>query len=198
MWRTIINKKKKSYCFVFINLSFFFFCFFPFQLILLSLTSQDISRLISTAWLNCPLGKCPACVPDKPTVLSVYQAFIDPVKATRMKAFDFSHWPERLAQAPLPERNKHSFAITIRWFLSFCRRGRGEISHQSARDFIAWAGSEKKAKPWQIEEWKEALNWFFREAKRLGFSSRETSNIQHRTSNLEGTASQNLATGTDR
>ena len=82
-----------------------------------------------------------------------------------MKAFDFSHWPERLAQAPMPERNKDSFAITIRWFLSFCRRGRSEVSHQSARDFIAWAGSEKKAQPWQIEEWKEALNWFFRAAK---------------------------------
>jgi integron integrase len=113
-----------------------------------------------------------------------------------MKAFDFSHWPERLAQAPLPERNKHSFAITIRWFLSFCRRGRGEISHQSARDFIAWAQQEKPAQEWQVTGWKEALNWFFREAKRLGFSSRETSNIQHRTSNIEGTASQNLATGT--
>jgi hypothetical protein len=97
--------------------------------------------------------------------LLVYQAFIDPAKATCMKAFDFSHWPERLAQAPLTERNKHSFAITIRWFLSFCRRGRGEVNHQSARDFIAWAGAEQKAQPWQIEEWKEALNWFFRAAK---------------------------------
>jgi integron integrase len=103
--------------------------------------------------------------------LSVYPAFIDPAKATRMKAFDFSHWPERLAQAPLPERNQHSYAITIRWFLSFCRRGRGEISHQSARDFIAWAGSEKNPKPWQIEEWKEAIRWFFRDAKAVATGS---------------------------
>ena len=33
-----------------------------------------------------------------------------------MKTFDFPLWPERLAQAALPERNKHSFAITIRWY----------------------------------------------------------------------------------
>ena len=82
-----------------------------------------------------------------------------------MKEFDFSHWPERLAQAPLPDRNKHSFAISIRWYLSFCRRGRGEVNHQSARDFIVWAEAEKKPQPWQIEEWKEAIRWFFREAK---------------------------------
>jgi len=31
--------------------------------------------------------------------LSVYPAFIDPAKATRMKAFDFSHWPEGRAFA---------------------------------------------------------------------------------------------------
>jgi len=83
-----------------------------------------------------------------------------------MKVFDFSHWPERLAQAPLSDRNKHSFAITIRWYLSFCRRGRGEVNHQSARDFIAWVELEKKPQPWQLEEWKEAIRWFFREANR--------------------------------
>ena len=106
--------------------------------------------------------------------MSVYQAFIGPAKATGMKAFDFSHWPERLAQAPMPERNKDSFAITIRWFLSFCRRGRSEVSHQSARDFIAWAGSEKKAQPWQIEEWKEAIRWFFREAKAVAAGAKSS------------------------
>ena len=74
-----------------------------------------------------------------------------------MKTFDFSLWPERLAQAALPEPDKHSFAITIRWYLSFCRRGRASVTVQSARDFIAWAQAEKQAQPWQIEEWKEAI-----------------------------------------
>jgi len=42
--------------------------------------------------------------------------------------------------------------------LSFCRRGRASVTVQSARDFIAWAQAEKQAQPWQIEEWKEAIN----------------------------------------
>jgi integron integrase len=42
------------------------------------------------------------------------------------------------------------------------------VNVASARDFIAWAQGEKKAQGWQVEEWKEALNWFFREAKRAG------------------------------
>jgi hypothetical protein len=143
-----------------------------------------------------PARKMPACVPDKPTVLSVYQAFIDPAKATRMKTFDFSLWPERLAQAALPERNKHSFAITIRWYLSFCRRGRVGVTVQSARDFIAWAQAEKQAQPWQIEEWKEAINWFFREAKAAAKGiqtgtpatkvKNPTFNAQHSTPNIPG------------
>ena len=58
-----------------------------------------------------------------------------------MKTFDFSLWPERLAQAALPERSKTSFAITIRWYLSFCRRGRADVTVQSARDFIAFVPS---------------------------------------------------------
>jgi len=95
-----------------------------------------------------------------------------------MKAFNFSDWPERLAQAPLPDRNKQSFAISIRWYLSFCRRGRSEVNHQSARDFITWAESEKKPQPWQIEEWKEAIRWFFREAKKAGTIIRKSANVE--------------------
>jgi len=107
-----------------------------------------------------------------------------------MKTFDFSLWPERLAQAALPERSKNSFAITIRWYLSFCRRGRASVTVQSARDFIAWAESEKKPQPWQIEEWKEAIRWFFREAKAEKEpstlnSDKSRAGIQHSTSNIQ-------------
>jgi len=65
----------------------------------------------------------------------------------------------------LSDRQRQSWAITVRWYLSFCRRGRGGVNHQTARDFNAWAEQAKQPEPWQSESWREALRWFFRAAK---------------------------------
>jgi hypothetical protein len=81
-----------------------------------------------------------------------------------MKEIRFADWAEVLTRSSLPDKHKRSWEITLRWYLSFCRRGRAEVSVQSARDFIAWAEAEKSPQPWQVEGWKEAINWFFREA----------------------------------
>ena len=83
-----------------------------------------------------------------------------------MKELKFPEWKEVLDQIRMSKRQSESFAITIRWYLSFCRRGRALVTHQTARDFVDWAVQEKKPKPWQIEEWKEAIRWFFREGNR--------------------------------
>jgi len=85
-----------------------------------------------------------------------------------MKEIDFPGWPERLAQAALPDRQKQSFAATLRWYLSFCRRSRGGVNVQSARDFIGWAEQTKQPEPWKLERWREAIRWFFREAQAAG------------------------------
>jgi integron integrase len=82
-----------------------------------------------------------------------------------MKVIQFPEWAEILEGQELPNRLKQSFEITIRWFLNFCVRGRAQVTVQSARDFIEWAASERTPQPWQLEQWKEALRWFFREAK---------------------------------
>jgi hypothetical protein len=82
-----------------------------------------------------------------------------------MRRIEFPSWPEVLGQAELSERVKHSFEITIRWYLSFCRQARAEVTVQSAREFIAWAVEQKHPQPWQVEEWKEAIRWFFLAAK---------------------------------
>jgi hypothetical protein len=82
-----------------------------------------------------------------------------------MKGTWFEGWVEVLAQSQLPERKKRSWEITLRWYLSFCRRGRVGVTVQSAREFVEWAQQEKQAQAWQVEGWKEALNWFFRAAK---------------------------------
>jgi hypothetical protein len=91
-----------------------------------------------------------------------------------VKRIYFPHWKEVLARAELPERQKRSFEITIGWYLNFCRRGRGDVTVQSARDFVAWAVEEKKPALWQVEPWKEAIRWFFRESKAATESNSST------------------------
>jgi integron integrase len=82
-----------------------------------------------------------------------------------MPPLHFPGWPEALAQEELPDRLRRSFEITIRWYLGFCRRGRAEVTAQSARDFIDWAAQQKRPQDWQLEQWKGALRWLFRTAK---------------------------------
>jgi hypothetical protein len=76
--------------------------------------------------------------------------------------FSFPDWPQVLAQAPLSPAHRESYAITLRWYLSFCRRGRVPVDHGSARQFVNWAVEQKHPEPWKLERWKDALRWFFR------------------------------------
>src|SRR6266487_6972098 len=82
-----------------------------------------------------------------------------------MKEIHFPNWDAVLERAKLPDRLKRTFQITIRWYLSFCRRSRAGVNHESARGFIGWAQQEKRPEAWQVEQWKEAIRWFYRAAK---------------------------------
>ena len=129
------------------------------------MTRQGVRPLISMLLEAIGVNYPPCSFYDKPTESSVYPVTIGGAKPTGMKEIAFTNWPERLAQAPLSDRQKESFAITIRWYLSFCRRGRGGVTLQSARDFIEWAREKKHPEPWKLESWREAIRWFFRAAK---------------------------------
>ena len=89
-----------------------------------------------------------------------------------MEEVHFPDWAQWLERAALPDRQKQSWAITVRWYLSFCRRGRGGVNHQTARDFIAWAQQTRNPESWQLASWREALRWFFRTAKAARASGR--------------------------
>lgn len=108
-----------------------------------------------------------------------------------MQAIRFEEWAEVLARADLPQRQKRSWEITLRWYLSFCRRSRAGVTVQSAREFIEWAQAEKAPQPWQLDGWKEALNWFFREAKVAAGQKTEppNNNPQNQTFNVQPSAS---------
>ncbi|MFO1477135.1 MAG: integron integrase [Verrucomicrobiota bacterium] len=84
----------------------------------------------------------------------------------------FGNWADVLEREDLSARQKASWAITIRWYLSFCKRSRVEVSVRSAREFIEWAQREKEADDWQLERWKRPIRWFFRKAKEMGMVSR--------------------------
>jgi integron integrase len=82
--------------------------------------------------------------------------------------FQFSEWDQALSQSSLPAYRQESMAITIRWYLSWAKRARVAVNFDSARDFIAQVELEKGPSAHRLEQWKEALRWFFREGKRCG------------------------------
>jgi integron integrase len=82
-----------------------------------------------------------------------------------MKEIHFPDWEEILENSNLAGKLRHSFAITIRWYLSFCRRSRTGVNIQSARDFIENAQKQKAPEEWKLESWRQAIRWFFRASK---------------------------------
>jgi len=48
-----------------------------------------------------------------------------------MHRINFPEWREVLGQSEVPERVRRSYDITIRWYLSFCRRPRAEVMYRA-------------------------------------------------------------------
>jgi len=80
--------------------------------------------------------------------------------------FSFPEWSEALEASTLPKREKESFKIAIKWYLGFLSRSRSRASYASARAFIDTVTRERNPKPFQVESWRNALRWFFRNAER--------------------------------
>lgn len=79
--------------------------------------------------------------------------------------FSFQDWSTVLAAADLPDKEKTSFEIAIRWYLGFCSRSRSRASFASAKAFIETVTRERNPEPYQVESWRNALRWFFRNAE---------------------------------
>lgn len=88
-----------------------------------------------------------------------------PAKHTFANRLHFPDWQQFLNATDLPAHRKESFAITIRWYLSWTRRARVPVDFDSARDFVAQIQQEKRPAPYRLEQWKDALRWFFREGR---------------------------------
>jgi len=77
------------------------------------------------------------------------------------------NWERTLCESDLSEQLKNAYAITIRWYLSYCQRLQCGISCDSARLFVDKAKRNRPHVPERaVEQWKTALNWFFRHLKK--------------------------------
>ncbi|MBI1176065.1 integron integrase [bacterium] len=78
----------------------------------------------------------------------------------------FPDWPTRLRAAEaLPRGRREAFRDTISRFLSFCRERARPATVRAAREFVELKRLEHPPGPGRLQEWKEALNWYFREAR---------------------------------
>jgi integron integrase len=82
---------------------------------------------------------------------------------------DFRQWGNVLEEdATVPPHLKRQFGITIRWYLSYCRKEGLRASFASAKLFFIHVDHERNPQDWQKEQWRNALRWFFRSAKVAG------------------------------
>ena len=81
-----------------------------------------------------------------------------------MKVISFPNWSEALAGAGLAEKVRSAHKIVILWYLGYLKRSRQRASIESARDFLETLLEDRRPEAWQVEQWRNGLNWFFRHA----------------------------------
>jgi len=81
-----------------------------------------------------------------------------------MVTISFPNWSDALSAADLPEKVRGRHRIIIQWFLGHLKRERRPASKASARAFIDHLLETRRPAEWQVEQWTDGLNWFFREA----------------------------------
>jgi hypothetical protein len=87
-----------------------------------------------------------------------------------MKVVHFSRWAEILKTDSLSSQEREGYAVTIRWYLSWCRKCCIVCAVESAKDFVSWAQAEKTASEWAMGRWKDVISWFSVMAKRQATS----------------------------
>lgn len=94
-----------------------------------------------------------------------------------MKRLHFPRWREVLsADSSVSVDRRASIEITIRWYLGWCRRNRAVCTITSARRFMDEVAREKSPSEAVLQQWREALNWFFGRGSQTGVPSREHGN----------------------
>jgi hypothetical protein len=97
--------------------------------------------------------------------LSLDRTISMPQPATRTP-FSFPAWPARLqADASLTPGWRESYRQTLTRFGEFCQQRKRTTSVAGAREFVELARLEHVPSPARLQEWKDALNWYFRRGR---------------------------------
>jgi integron integrase len=69
------------------------------------------------------------------------------------------------ADGSLSSGLRENYRQTVSRFLAFCAKRRTSPSVAGAREFVELARLEQAPSPARLQEWKEALNWYFRQGR---------------------------------
>jgi integron integrase len=78
----------------------------------------------------------------------------------------FPQWFEALRRLPMPPPRRQQYRVAIVRYLRYCRETHQRATVDSARAFMASVQTRQLLAASLLATWKEALNWFFREAAR--------------------------------
>ena len=81
-----------------------------------------------------------------------------------MTILSFPKWSDALEAADLPLKERDRHRVIINWYLRYLKRESSPVSKVSARCFIEHLVEARHPKQWQLRQWTDGLNWFFREA----------------------------------
>lgn len=78
----------------------------------------------------------------------------------------FPRWAEVLERESLAPEVRRLYRATLFGYLKFCKEVRQRATLESAREFMKVMEAERHLGAGEMAGWREALNWFFREAQR--------------------------------
>jgi integron integrase len=78
----------------------------------------------------------------------------------------FPEWAEALQQVRLPALIRQQYRLALIEYLRFCKQSHQRVTVDSARQFMAETEAHRRLAPSQLENWKEAIRWFFREGRK--------------------------------
>ena len=79
----------------------------------------------------------------------------------------FPDWQLHLRrEEALPSPVRESYRRIVGGFLGYCRRQRTPATVALAREYVEGKRQERAGTPAQVQQWKEALNWFFRRSRK--------------------------------
>ncbi len=81
-----------------------------------------------------------------------------------MVTVSFPNWSDALAAADLPPKVRDRHRVIIKWYLGHLKREHQPVTVATAREFVEQLVEERKPEKWQVDQWGDGLNWFFREA----------------------------------